>query len=43
MNVSFEEALAYEAELSGLASSSEDAQEGARAFLEKRRPNFGND
>jgi enoyl-CoA hydratase len=43
LNVPFEAALAHEAELSGLASSSKDAREGARAFLEKRRPNFGMD
>lgn len=37
----FADALAYEAALGGLTAASPDAQEGARAFLEKRKPRFG--
>jgi len=34
--------LRYEADLFGLACSTDDIQEGMRAFLEKRRPSFRN-
>lgn len=35
-----EEALIIESNLGGLACGSEDAKEGLKAFLEKRKPNF---
>ena len=35
-----EEALILESNLAGLACDSEDAKEGLKAFLEKRKPNF---
>ncbi len=37
----FADALAYEAVLGGITAASPDAREGARAFLEKRKPRFG--
>lgn len=40
LEMSFEDGLALEAALSGLVSASEDCQEGTRAFLEKRKPEF---
>ncbi len=39
-SMSFSDALAYEAALGGVAAASPDAREGARAFLEKRKPRF---
>jgi enoyl-CoA hydratase len=36
----FAEGQAYEATLFGLVSTTEDMQEGTRAFLEKRTPAF---
>lgn len=38
LEMPFEEALAFESLLSGLAASRPDAREGTRAFLEKRKP-----
>ncbi len=39
-NMTLEEVLAYEAEVQDQAAATEDHQEGVRAFLEKRNPNF---
>ena len=38
--MALDDALRYEADLFGLACSTEDIQEGLTAFLEKRRPTF---
>ncbi len=38
--MALDEALRYEADLFGLACSTEDIQEGLKAFLEKRKPSF---
>lgn len=38
--LSFDEALMAESNLAGLSCSSEDAQEGIKAFIEKRNPQF---
>ncbi|MCP5116602.1 MAG: hypothetical protein GY953_37715 [bacterium] len=40
LGMTMEAALEYEASQTGLVSSTEDAKEGARAFLEKRPPKF---
>jgi enoyl-CoA hydratase len=40
LNMSFDDALAYEAALGGLTAASPDAKEGTAAFLEKRPPKF---
>ena len=40
MNVSVHEAIEYEAKLFSDIFKTEDANEGAKAFLEKRKPNF---
>jgi enoyl-CoA hydratase len=40
LQMPFAEAQAYEAALFGLVSTTEDMQEGTRAFLEKRKPAF---
>lgn len=40
-DVSLEEGLRVEADLSTLAFQSDDADEGMRAFIEKRKPQFG--
>jgi enoyl-CoA hydratase len=38
--MALDEALRYEADLIGLACSTEDIHEGIAAFLEKRKPAF---
>jgi len=38
--MALDDALRYEADLFGLACSTEDIQEGLKAFLEKRKPSF---
>lgn len=38
--MALDEALRYEADLFGLACSTDDIQEGIKAFLEKRKPSF---
>jgi enoyl-CoA hydratase len=38
--MALDEALRYEADLFGLACSTEDIHEGIKAFLEKRKPSF---
>jgi len=40
LQMPFAEGQAYEATLFGLVATTEDMQEGTRAFLEKRRPTF---
>ncbi|MCI0395712.1 MAG: enoyl-CoA hydratase-related protein [Chloroflexi bacterium] len=40
MNMTLEEALAYEAQLQEIAGRSHDRMEGVQAFLEKREPQF---
>ena len=40
MEMSWEEALAYEGQAQAICISSEDAAEGVAAFLDKRRPEF---
>ncbi|MFQ5633685.1 MAG: enoyl-CoA hydratase/isomerase family protein, partial [bacterium] len=40
LEMSLEDGVAYEANLFGLAFSTEDMQEGAKAFLEKRKAEF---
>ena len=40
LEMSMDEAMAYEASQFGLAASSQDYQEGMTAFLEKRKPDF---
>jgi enoyl-CoA hydratase len=40
LQMPFAEAQAYEATLFGLVATTEDMQEGTRAFLEKRKPAF---
>ena len=39
-DMALDEALRYEADLFGLACSTEDIHEGIKAFLEKRKPSF---
>lgn len=39
-DLSFDEALKAESNLAGLACQSEDAKEGLKAFMEKRKPQF---
>jgi enoyl-CoA hydratase len=38
--MAFADGEAYEATLFGLVATTEDMQEGTRAFLEKRKPTF---
>jgi len=40
LNMPLRESLKYEASLFSLLFASEDAKEGMRAFLEKRKPEF---
>jgi len=40
LDKSLEDGLLLEAELFGKSCATEDSQEGTKAFLEKRKPNF---
>ena len=40
LEMTLEQALRYETDLTVILQTTEDRAEGVRAFLEKRRPNF---